>query len=118
MTPYIYHFHILLHHEGDGMMGSFIVYDPAGSVDEHYFSDRNVYPNPTNKEWNISGSCNGKDIAVEMFNVLGEKVYSKAFSDFSAQTVLNVSSAPFQAGIYFLRLQNGDSLETIKLIKE
>jgi len=51
------------------MMGSFIVYDPAGSVDEHYFSDRNVYPNPTNKEWNISESCNGKDIAIEMFNV-------------------------------------------------
>jgi hypothetical protein len=100
------------------MMESFIVYNPAGSLDEYCFSDRNVYPNPKNKEWNISGSWNGKNIDIELFNVVGEKVYSKQFSDFSAQTVLNVSSAPFQAGIYFLRLQNGDSLETIKFIKE
>ena len=35
-------------------------------------------------------------------------MYSKAWSDVSKQTVLDVSSAPFQAGIYFLRLQNGD----------
>jgi blue copper oxidase len=117
MTPYMYHCHIL-HHEDDGMMGSFIVYDPAGSVEEKYFSDRNVYPNPTNKEWNIAGSWNGKNIVIELYNVVGEKVCSKAWSDVSMQTVLNVSSASFQAGIYFLRLQNGESMETIKLIKE
>ena len=45
-------------------------------------------------------------------------MYSKAWSDVSKQTVLDVSSAPFQVGIYFLRLQNGESMETIKLIKD
>lgn len=57
-------------------MESFIVYNPAGSVDEHYFSDRNVYANPTNKEWNISGSWNGKNSAIEL-RFVGEKCTQK-----------------------------------------
>ncbi len=43
--PYMYHCH-MLQHEDEGMMGQFIVYDPA-SVDEQEIIPWQVYPNPT-----------------------------------------------------------------------
>lgn len=45
-VPYMYHCH-MLQHEDEGMMGQFIVYDPAG-LDETDQTKWSVYPNPSN----------------------------------------------------------------------
>lgn len=47
MMPYMYHCH-LLHHEDDGMMGSFLVIDPNVGLGETDNSNRSsVFPNPS-----------------------------------------------------------------------
>lgn len=46
MVPYMYHCHVL-HHEDDGMMGSFTVIDTSLKSDIHFFDGNEfvVYPN-------------------------------------------------------------------------
>ena len=48
MMPYMYHCH-LLHHEDDGMMGSFLVIDPNAELTEiNSLKELSVFPNPSN----------------------------------------------------------------------
>jgi hypothetical protein len=119
MTPYMYHCHIL-HHEDDGMMGSFIVYDPAATLSEKVSSDLGltVFPNPTNNDWNISGKWNDQEISLEIVNLIGETVDSKNMNNMDSNSILSISSAKFKPGIYFLNVKTGDKIKTIKLIKE
>jgi len=50
MMPYMYHCH-LLHHEDDGMMGSFLVIDPNANVIDLVAPDGlKVFPNPTSDQ--------------------------------------------------------------------
>lgn len=50
MMPYMYHCH-LLHHEDDGMMGSFLVIDPnANVIDLVAPEGLKVFPNPTSDQ--------------------------------------------------------------------
>jgi hypothetical protein len=63
----------------------------------------NIYPNPNNGEFTISG-ISSKSI-VEVYNILGEKVYSQP-SVFNSQLSLNISNQP--GGIYLYRVIGED----------
>ncbi|MGP8215753.1 MAG: T9SS type A sorting domain-containing protein [Bacteroidia bacterium] len=76
-----------------------------------------VYPNPNNGAFQLriknyeSGIRN-----VEIYNLLGEKVYSQ-FSTFNSQFSIDISSRP--AGMYFIRLESSDgNVATKKFVKE
>lgn len=116
MTPYMYHCH-LLHHEDDGMMGSFIVYDPFESLDEIGANpfELSVYPNPTSDFWTISGKWEGQTIELELINILGEKVYTKIYKGVDSSEVISLSGLKFQPGIYLLNVKSGNDFQTIKL---
>lgn len=72
----------------------------------------NVYPNPSTGIINIE-SQSGFDI-IELYNLLGEKVFSKTLSTLSLETSADVSGVI--PGIYFLKLLTASSAVTKKII--
>jgi bilirubin oxidase len=113
-TPYMYHCH-LLHHEDDGMMGSFLVIDTTNSTGisnldlENNFS---IYPNPTNDYLNINSPDN-KIFSLNVFNSLGVKIYSS-----QASANLKLQTSNFANGIYFIQIKSDNNIITKKIIKQ
>ncbi len=118
MTPYMYHCH-LLHHEDDGMMGSFLVIDPSASLQEIEKGemDLTVYPNPSSDLWNVQAKWNS-ETTIEIHNLLGEKIYSKKYSHLNENEIISISSLKFNSGIYLMNVNSGNSFETIRLEKK
>lgn len=111
--PYMYHCH-LLHHEDDGMMGSFIVIDTMSTgITELSPLTFNLYPNPVNNTLLIDLQ-DKTDAAISITNLLGEKIYSEKVSAKNNQ--LDVSF--LTTGIYFLQIRSNDQVATRKFIKE
>lgn len=113
-TPYMYHCH-LLHHEDDGMMGSFLVINNTvtgiSQIDlQTLFS---VYPNPVNQQLNIQAKDN-TNFSFSIFNLLGEMIYQSPSNIKHSQ--FNICHFP--DGIYFLRIQQGQNFITKKIIKQ
>jgi len=110
--PYMYHCH-LLHHEDDGMMGSFKVIDTtATSISEIEKNNFAVFPNPANDFLTIT-SADNKIFSVIIFNSLGEKIYSA-----QATTNLNVETVNFSSGLYFVQIIADKKSFTKKIIKK
>ncbi|MES2395087.1 MAG: T9SS type A sorting domain-containing protein, partial [Bacteroidota bacterium] len=111
--PYMYHCH-LLHHEDDGMMGSFRVLDTTstGINDINFENNFSFFPNPTSDFLNIISSNNEK-YSISIFNSLGEKIYSE-----QVNKNLRVETSNFASGIYFIQLKTKYKLFTQKLIKQ
>ena len=113
-TPYMYHCH-LLHHEDDGMMGSFLVIDTTSSTgiaDINLENKFSIFPNPTNDLLNIISKDN-KNFSLNIFNTLGEKVYSS-----QATSTLKLQTANFANGIYFIQIVSDKKQFTKKIIKQ
>lgn len=114
ITPYMYHCHIL-HHEDDGMMGSFVVIDTTTSTGitdinfENYFS---IFPNPTTGLLNINQKDHNK-FSVTLFNSTG-KIIEETQNVQKLQ--LNIENYP--TGIYFIQIFTDNNLITKKIIKQ
>lgn len=113
ITPYMYHCH-LLHHEDDGMMGSFVVLDTTstGVVEINSSNDFSVFPNPTSDLLNIVSTDNEK-ASVNIFNSFGEKIYSAV-----SRTYTTLQTADFPSGIYFIHIRTSNNSYTQKFIKQ
>ena len=70
-----------------------------------------IYPNPSKGEIYVS---NIADFDIEIFNVMGKKVYSN--KNLSSNNPINLSS--LQSGIYFVNVLNKNQKQSIKLILE
>ncbi len=68
-----------------------------------------IFPNPAKEFINLILPLNSK---IEMFNLVGEKIYTKYYSE--EYHTINVSS--FQNGIYFIKISNTGFSETKKII--
>lgn len=81
MVPYMYHCH-LLHHEDDGMMGSFLVIDPnAHVIDLGSPEGLKVFPNPSSDHVQFqfdASSFDLKNATIELFDHSGRRVDVKA----------------------------------------
>ncbi|MDO9187092.1 MAG: multicopper oxidase domain-containing protein [Bacteroidia bacterium] len=110
-VPYMYHCH-LLHHEDDGMMGSFLVLDTTstGINDINFENNFSFFPNPTSHFLNIISSHNEK-YSVSIFNSLGEQIYSE-----QVNKNMRVETSNFASGIYFIQLKTKYKLFTQKII--
>lgn len=113
--PYMYHCH-LLHHEDDGMMGSFRVMDTTNngiSALSLGIDGLKIYPNPASETLNITIPSTEK-YSVEIFNILGEMVLSSAYN--IQHSVLFIQQ--LQIGLYFVRVKTDKAISTQKLIKQ
>jgi len=109
--PYMYHCH-LLHHEDDGMMGSFVVLSqPTGiedNFDEKFIS---VYPNPTSNILNISFSFSGpKTVVID--DMTGRTVYLQRVPE-NEQTISFQNT--LSEGIYLVRIHSNEYQFTKKI---
>ena len=101
MTPYMYHCH-LLHHEDDGMMGSFLVIDTLNtsipfSIENEGFI---LFPNPTETEFHIQSTGNESLFYLKICDFEGRKI-----ADFYPENeVIEVRN--LAAGMYILQCYN------------
>lgn len=113
--PYMYHCH-LLHHEDDGMMGSFRVLDTTSTgLQQLEFNKLFLYPNPAENELHVSLETTNNNYEILVLNVLGEPITLTKTKDANG-IVLNISN--LEKGIYFLQLKTNSHLSINKFIKQ
>jgi hypothetical protein len=100
---------------------SLIVKNPISSVDEALTSEEapslvsSVFPNPTTGELFIQYSDQKADY-IAIFDVLGKRIEQISQRQSENQTVVDLSAVP--AGMYILKVSNGNRSETIKIMKQ
>ncbi|MCV9928655.1 SBBP repeat-containing protein [Flavobacterium sp. LS1R49] len=70
-----------------------------------------LHPNPSTGIFNLELT---KDLDVEVYNNLGQKILSK--KSFTGTNIINISEKA--SGVYFLKVIDGNNVNTIKLIKK
>jgi hypothetical protein len=75
-----------------------------------------VYPNPNNGQFTIESSVVSDQLSVEIYNMLGQKVYSQS-TILQPQFTINISDQP--NGIYLIRMldKDGNLVSQKKLVK-
>jgi hypothetical protein len=75
-----------------------------------------VYPNPSNGIFNINlESVNNKYETIEVYNLLGEKVFSETINN-RANVTIDLSQ--FSSGYYIARVKSEEKIVQLKLIKQ
>ncbi|NQV78145.1 MAG: T9SS type A sorting domain-containing protein [Lutibacter sp.] len=69
-----------------------------------------IYPNPTSSFLNIK---NAESASIEVFNMLGQVLYTKANISIDEQIVVS----QFNTGTYFVKITSGNAVKTSKFIK-
>ena len=87
-------------------------YREALSAEAFETAKFNVFPNPTNNDWNISS--NSEISKVALYDVLGKEVISITPN---ANTV-KINSSSLRPGLYFANITGVNGNKTVKLIKE
>ncbi len=115
-VPYMYHCH-LLHHEDEGMMGSFLVLDPnAIGIKElnNNQNDISIYPNPATdlvtinlKELKIT-----QQLDMIVYDVFGKIIYSSKINS----NFFNINTKNWQRGIYNISITQNNISTHKKLI--
>ncbi|WP_412561694.1 T9SS type A sorting domain-containing protein [Winogradskyella sp. MIT101101] len=82
------------------------------SVDGFETTEFKAFPNPTNNNWNISGSTTIQTTTV--YDILGKQVM--ALKPNSNSFVIEASS--LKTGVYFARLESDNGSKTIKLVRQ
>jgi len=112
--PYMYHCH-LLHHEDEGMMGSFIVLDSA-SLDVEETLDLNhlkIYPNPAYE--NVFVQYDNDDLVGSSWvvtNITGQVIFTKLIQNACEE----IAVSNFAKGIYFINIAGVKGFITKKII--
>ena len=112
--PYMYHCHIL-HHEDDGMMGSFIVKDTsavAGLTPALSIPDMQLFPNPTNDYINIRYQA-GSPWQVSLYDLSGMLLLQQE----TTKQDLTLDLSEWASGFYLVRLQSASAIFTKKIIR-
>jgi len=73
-----------------------------------------IYPNPNNGQFTLSLSNLTENCNVEIYNVLGEKVYTDALPQ--SQSNINLTGQP--NGVYLIRVNERNTYLTQKIVKE
>ncbi len=117
-VPYMYHCHIL-HHEDDGMMGSFLVLDTNGTSVREYISNAlvSVYPNPSDDIWNVNGKSDTKIVNAVLYNAFGEVVVELPIEQHLNSFSIKINNQNLSKGFYILKIDGTENIVTVKLIK-
>ncbi len=93
-----------------------VILDPCGSGIGNSEADLfNIYPNPHEGNFNIHLNEPGKESTLEIFNGLGEIIFSRKIGPGTLNIPVNISDLP--DGIYFIRLYNDQFNHTEKTIR-
>ena len=81
---------------------------PTASIDDQYFTNLSIYPNPVENSLFISG--NDTPISVSIYNVLGKEVIS-------IKNTNNINVQTLPSGVYTIRISDGVAQTNRKFIK-
>ncbi len=119
MVPYMFHCH-LLHHEDDGMMGSFKVINAAGiGIYGAAHTKFEIFPNPVNnfltvRIENTNNDSSESNTRICILNLLGETVINQsAYQSFNIVDLSGLSK-----GIYLVKIASGKTSFIKKIILE
>ncbi len=69
-------------------------------------SNLTIFPNPSKGIFTIQSSAVSSQLSVEVYNIMGEKVFKETLRSAQGDNLINLSSEP--SGIYFYRVSNED----------
>lgn len=95
------------------------IVDDVNSIDDTTFESFNLYPNPVKGEFNLTFlTSNPNQVVLQLYDLSGrlieEKEYANVGNYFSKQVFFNRPSA----GLYLLKITNGEEVTTRKLIMQ
>jgi blue copper oxidase len=114
--PFMYHCHFAPHEDG-GMMGQFVVTDPASVSDVKEPADFLLFPNPVNNRLYVSfADPAARAYYVSITNATGRTIYMLP----RPQLADGIDMSHFPAGVYFIKLTDEQTKKTVtkKFIKE
>lgn len=71
----------------------------------------NIYPNPSKGNFSISFKNSNEKYILQVFTVLGQKVFEKEYTNSSSASINNL-----QKGVYFVKIENGTKSSVKKII--
>lgn len=80
----------------------------ASNITENALAKLNVYPNPAKDFVNIE---NANNATISIYNMMGQLVRKVE----STSDVLQINTSDFNSGIYMIKIQNGESIQTKKI---
>lgn len=114
-VPYMYHCH-LLHHEDDGMMGSFLVIDTTAlGIRPLTNNSFNIYPNPADDYIIIQAKSKNTIIdEITINDMLGRTQIQLLYNKISDFYKMDISK--LQMGQYFITVKNEKGIQTKQII--
>jgi plastocyanin len=91
-----------------------VVAEGTLSIDDAKIVDFSIYPNPSKSNLNINLAQNGNTAKIEVFDILGKKIFSKLLSE--VKTTINVSN--WDLGVYLVKVSNDLGTQTKRFIKQ
>jgi hypothetical protein len=73
-----------------------------------------IYPNPMASQLMVSFPTNIHEVEIELYNAIGQKVFSKTMQNANAPITIDQLST----GIYYYKIQGGALVQTGKIIKQ
>jgi hypothetical protein len=93
-----------------------LVFEPESlSTGGESLANLNLYPNPTQGSFRISGMDLSQDAQVEIYNIIGQQVYAIKLR---GQSSIEITDFNASSGVYLVKLKTNQGEKTFKLIKE
>ncbi len=107
-VPYMYHCH-MLHHEDDGMMGSFVVTEAPTSIEIPISTSLSLYPQPASEAVSVvlDDSYSGE---VEVLLIDERGASTKVFGTRADNGIVRCTLRGLSNGVYTLQLRYGSTL--------
>lgn len=114
--PYMYHCH-LLHHEDDGMMGSFVVLPSTSDINTLNKNNGllECSPNPVSGNLKIALVGFEKEIKYSLLNTSNQVMLSNKLNNNSSEIIIDLNG--FKSGIYILKVTDSRKSQYCKIIK-
>ena len=91
-----------------------VVAEGTLSINDFEKVDFSIYPNPSKSKLNISLAHDSNDTKVEVFDVLGKRIYVKALTEM--KSAINASS--WNSGVYLVKITNDTGTQTKRFVKQ
>jgi hypothetical protein len=96
-----------------------VVVDNTASVKDFAFEGFNLYPNPSNGNFNLHFDTVSSDsVALQLFDLTGRLVKEVRYKNVAARFAESISFDTASKGLYLLKIKNGNKQTTRKLIIE
>ena len=95
------------------------VLDATASIKDVSFEGFNLYPNPSNGNFNLQfETASTAPVKLQLFDLTGRLVREMQFSDVAARFSESISFKNTAKGLYLLKIKNGSKQTTRKLVIE